>query len=132
MVVVVVLLLLLLLGRLRNLFEYSRQLSSAGSHQFGKRAQLAYATIFEHDQPVELWQKVQLVRHQYDGLASQQRHDGIRKDVAADIGIHGTQRIIHENDVGSAVDGARDRDALLLTAAQVDTALANLSTIAGW
>ena len=46
--------------------------------------------------------------------------DDLLKDVLAHVGVDGGERVVEQVDVGLAVDGARQTDALLLTPAQVD------------
>lgn len=48
----------------------------------------------------------------------------------ADVGVDGRQRIVEEDERLGAVGGARQRDALLLAARQVDALLADLGAVA--
>lgn len=56
--------------------------------------------------------------------------DDLVEDVLADVRIDRTQRIVEHVDVGLGVEGARQTDALLLPARQVDTALSDLGLFA--
>ena len=58
--------------------------------------------------------------------------NGFIHDVAADVSVHGRQRIIHQDDVSIEVDGTRDVEPLLLPTGNGDTSLANLSLIPSW
>jgi hypothetical protein len=58
--------------------------------------------------------------------------DYILKDVAADMHVDGRQRVVQDVDVRVGVRRARDGDALLLAAAQIDALLADLRAVAGW
>ena len=49
------------------------------------------------------------------------RSDDLLENVLADVTVDGAQRVVEEVEVPVGVDGARQADALLLTAAQVDT-----------
>jgi hypothetical protein len=51
--------------------------------------------------------------------------------VLADVRVDGRQRIVEQHDRLLAVRGARNRNALLLAARQVDAALADLGLVAG-
>ena len=52
------------------------------------------------------------------------------EDGLADLGVERRERVVKEVDVRAAVGRARDGDALLLAAAEVDAALADLGLIA--
>ena len=52
------------------------------------------------------------------------------EDVLADVRVDGTQRVVEHVDIGVGEDGARQADALLLSARQVDALLADLGAIA--
>ena len=48
------------------------------------------------------------------------RPDHLLEDVFADVWVDGGERVVQQVDVGAAVDGARQTDALLLSPAQVN------------
>ena len=48
------------------------------------------------------------------------RPDDLLKDVFADVGVDGTERVIQEVDIPVLIDGSRQTHPLLLAAAQVD------------
>ena len=46
--------------------------------------------------------------------------DHFLENVFSHVGVHGAERVVQQENVGVKVDGARQADALLLAAAQVD------------
>lgn len=74
---------------------------------------------------------LQLVRDQHARLLAQVAAHALVKQVAAHVRVHGGQRVIKQVHVGIRVQRARERDAVLLAARQVDALLANLAGVAG-
>lgn len=54
------------------------------------------------------------------------------EDLFTNVGIKCRYRIIHHNDVGIGVDGARQTDTCLLTTRQVDAFLTDFSLVTTW
>ena len=57
--------------------------------------------------------------------------DDVVEDVRGGVGVEGGERVVEEVDVGVAVGRAGDRDALLLSAREVDAVLADHRLVAG-
>ena len=62
--------------------------------------------------------------------AGEEAQNALIENVRPHVGVDGTQNIIEEHDVSVSVARTRQVDTLLLPAAQVDSALANLGGIA--
>src|SRR5262245_30502025 len=63
-------------------------------HQLGKRALLDNLAMIHADDPVGMLHEVQLVSHQHSCLGCKCELDALLEDVAANMSIHCTQRII--------------------------------------
>ena len=62
--------------------------------------------------------------------AGEEAQNALIEDVRPHVGVDGTQHIIEEHDVCVSIARTRQVDTLLLPAAQIDPALANLGSIA--
>lgn len=117
-----------LLGRGRH--EPPEEL--AVPHQVIERVDGVDTALLHENDPVAAAEDVQLVRGQDPALVPEEPADGVVHDVAADVGIDGGERVIHEDDIGVEVDGTGDVQALLLAPGHRDAALADLRPVPVW
>jgi hypothetical protein len=66
---------------------------------------------------------------QDEAFAFKQAKYSFVKDVTSHVGVNSTKRIIHQYNIGIRVDGSCDIKALLPTARDGNTSLANLSLV---
>lgn len=77
--------------------------------------------------PLSLW----IVRLFTHNVCNELTLDELTRLGSTDLCVQSAQRVVEQHDVGAGVDGAGDRYALLLPAANVDAALAELRLISG-
>ena len=73
---------------------------------------------------------MQLVRDQDPGRALEQAADAAVQQVPPHVSVHRRQRVVQKDHISARVAGPCQRDALPLTAAEIDAFLANLRLIA--
>uniref|UniRef100_J3KZS0 Uncharacterized protein n=1 Tax=Oryza brachyantha TaxID=4533 RepID=J3KZS0_ORYBR len=83
-----------------------------------------------HVDGVGVVQEVDLVGDEDDGLVLERAADALPEDVGAGVRVDGAEDVVEQVDVAVLVDRARELDALLLAAAEVDAALADLRLVA--
>ena len=89
------------------------------------RALLRDAAPVQHDEAVHELQRRQAVRDGDDRLSLHQHRQGFL-DRRLDLGIERRGRLVEDEDRGVLQDHARDRNALALSARELDAALADM------
>ena len=87
------------------------------------RARLGDLPINYDDDVIHLGEEADAVGDQDPCLLRQETPgpDDVVKDVLADVGIHGAERVVKEIDVRIVVDGSSQANSLLLSTTKIDT-----------
>lgn len=104
--------------------------SLIGSFVIAKNENPVLGKIGFYQNAIGLVKEIDLVRNQNDGLLLQRALDAILEDSRPRVRIHGAEDVVQEVDVAVLVHGAGELNALFLTAAEIQPALADLRLIA--
>jgi len=86
-------------------------------------------TGFHPDDSITPVEDPELMSRQDPALVLKQAQDSVIKDVAANVGIDGTERVIHDDNVGVEVNGSSNVEALLLSTGDGDASFTNFSHV---
>eukprot|EP01137_Pigoraptor_chileana_P011814 Opistho-2@63273 len=97
---------------------------------FTRRSTRGNDTIFNHDDSVAKGKILNLVGDKQPRAPGHGTPDALVENVLAHVTVHRRERVVHDNNVGLAVERPSNAHALLLSAAEIDTTVANPSHVA--
>src|SRR3989338_4460985 len=81
--------------------------------------------LFHGNDTISLRDKLSHVSDENDSFALESTSDGIFEDGVGDVGVESGERVVHQEDFLSSVDGTSDGNSLLLAAGQGQTSTTN-------
>jgi len=89
-------------------------------------------TFLHNNDPVNKMEEVHCVSHQYSGLGFEFLQEDLEEYLLSDIGIEGTDGVVHEDYIIIRIDSSSQTNSCLLASTQVDPLLSNFSEVPCW